>query len=258
MRGISRHVVRFVDYDGALYALKELPRALAEREYRLLRELADEEMPVVEVVGVVTERGESLEAVLITRHLEYSLPYRALFARGAPRELRATAARRARRAARAAAPRRASSGATARSRTRSSAATRASSPPTSSTPRPASCTRALRTASASTTSMIAEENVAGELLDVEAELRDREGELDPLETATSSCARYERLWNELTREEVFRADERYQIDERLRRLNELGFDVEEIELDRGRGRLPAAARTRTSSSRATTAGGCAR
>ncbi|HEY2937876.1 MAG TPA: hypothetical protein VGJ25_14835, partial [Gaiellaceae bacterium] len=30
-RGISRHVVRFVDYDGRLYALKELPQRLAER-----------------------------------------------------------------------------------------------------------------------------------------------------------------------------------------------------------------------------------
>src|SRR6187402_3269667 len=30
-RGISRHVVRFVEYDGALYALKELPAPLACR-----------------------------------------------------------------------------------------------------------------------------------------------------------------------------------------------------------------------------------
>ena len=39
--GIGRHVVRFVEYDGALYALKELPAALAAREYRLLRELGE-------------------------------------------------------------------------------------------------------------------------------------------------------------------------------------------------------------------------
>ena len=38
-RGISRHVVRFVAYGEAIYALKELPRQLAEREYRLLAEL---------------------------------------------------------------------------------------------------------------------------------------------------------------------------------------------------------------------------
>ncbi len=42
--------------------------------------------------------------------------------------------------------------------------------------------------------------------------------------------RYEALWSELTREDVFGPDETYRIDERLRRLNELGFDVEEVKL----------------------------
>ena len=51
-------------------------------------------------------------------------------------------------------------------------------------------------------------------------------------------------------------DERYRIDERLHRLNELGFDVEELELVAGDGRLPAAGCTRASSSPATTGGGC--
>ncbi|MGH3131047.1 MAG: lipopolysaccharide kinase InaA family protein, partial [Gaiellaceae bacterium] len=84
VRGISRHVVRFVNYDGVIYALKELPERLAKREYRLLRRLAAESIPVVDVVGVV-RRGGDLDAVLITRHLEYSLPYRALFSgRGIP------------------------------------------------------------------------------------------------------------------------------------------------------------------------------
>ena len=45
-------------------------------------------MPVVEAVGVVTERGDDLEAVLITRHLDYSLPFRTLFARGGVPDLR--------------------------------------------------------------------------------------------------------------------------------------------------------------------------
>jgi Lipopolysaccharide kinase (Kdo/WaaP) family len=83
VRGISRHVVRFVNYDGRLYALKQLARWPAEREYSLLRRLAAESVPVVPVVGVVTERGsdgaDELDAVLITEHLQYSLPYRALF-----------------------------------------------------------------------------------------------------------------------------------------------------------------------------------
>ena len=80
--------------------------------------------------------------------------------------------------------------------------------------------------------MIAEENVAGELADVEAELG-REGELAPEETAAELVARYESLWNELTREESFGDDTRFKIDDRLHRLNELGFDVDELELVAG-------------------------
>ena len=92
VRGIHRHVVRFVEYDGThgpkIYAVKELPAPVARREYDLLRRLAAEEMPVVEAVGVVTERGEGLECALITRHLDYSLPFRTLFARGSVPDLR--------------------------------------------------------------------------------------------------------------------------------------------------------------------------
>ena len=85
IRGISRHVVRFVEYDGALYALKELPERPARREWTLLRRLEGQSLPVVEAVGIVTGRANDLDAVLITRHLEFSLPYRALFsARGIP------------------------------------------------------------------------------------------------------------------------------------------------------------------------------
>src|SRR5215218_8426169 len=61
-RGLSRHVVRFVAEAGVVYALKELDERLARREYKLLRRLAE------------------LGAVLVTRFLEHSSPYRALFA----------------------------------------------------------------------------------------------------------------------------------------------------------------------------------
>ena len=54
-RGIGRHIVRFVSLDGSLFALKELPDALAWREYRLLTALEEEQVPAVEVVGVETE-----------------------------------------------------------------------------------------------------------------------------------------------------------------------------------------------------------
>ncbi|HSC90279.1 MAG TPA: DUF4032 domain-containing protein [Gaiellaceae bacterium] len=230
VRGISRHVVRFVEYDGAIYALKELPAHLARREYGLLRRLGAEGMPVVEAVGVVSDRGPDLEAVLITRHLDYSLPYRALFSSGRITDLRTkllgslaellvrlhlagffwgdcslsnTLFRR---------------DAGALSAYLVDAETGELHP---------SLTDGQRAHDLA----LAEENIAGELLDVEA-WRGLPDGIEPFEVAAGVRGSYEALWFELTREETFAGDERHVIDERLHRLNELGFDVEEIELER--------------------------
>ena len=84
-RGISRHVVRFVNLEGRVIAVKEIGEPVAYREYELLRDLARKDAPSVHPTAVVTGRkdknGEELNAVLITEHLEFSLPYRALFSR---------------------------------------------------------------------------------------------------------------------------------------------------------------------------------
>ena len=76
---------------------------------------------------------------------------------------------------------------------------------------------------------IAEANLAGELLDVEASGL-LPADTDPLETAADVRRRYEALWSELTREELIGLDERHRIHERLDRLHELGYDTEELEL----------------------------
>src|SRR5262249_1801511 len=69
-RGLSRHVVRFVRVDGAVYAVKETPERIAQREYDLLRGLERLDAPSVEAVAIVADRaddaGEPLESVLIT------------------------------------------------------------------------------------------------------------------------------------------------------------------------------------------------
>jgi Domain of unknown function (DUF4032)/Lipopolysaccharide kinase (Kdo/WaaP) family len=241
-RGISRHVVRFVDYDGSLYALKELPTRLAEREYRLLRELAAASVPVVEVVGVVSERGiaagapESgeLGAVLITRHLEFSLPYRTLFTVRGVNDLH----NRLLDALVELLVRLHLAGffwgdcslsnALFRRDAGSLAAYLVDAETGELHPSLSDGQRAYDLA-------IAEEHTAGELLDVMAAVAEEgdpggTGIDDPLAMAAKLRPRYERLWGELTRDEVFGPDESYRIDERLRRLNELGFDVEEIEL----------------------------
>ena len=82
-KGVSRHVVRFVSDGERVYALKEMPGDDAQREYAMLRSLAAEHLPAVEALGLVTGRetpdGQQLAAVLVTRYLDYSLPFRYLF-----------------------------------------------------------------------------------------------------------------------------------------------------------------------------------
>ena len=85
-RGISRHVVRLVRaneaLDSEIYAVKETVSEFANREYRLLRELASLGAPSVDPIAVVEGRedaqGEELPPALATRFLPFSLPYRVL------------------------------------------------------------------------------------------------------------------------------------------------------------------------------------
>ena len=93
-----------------------------------------------------------------------------------------------------------------------------------------SCTASCPTASARYDLDIAQTNIVGELLDVDAEVG-LPPDLDPDETAEEIVRRYTALWHELTREETFGPDERFKLDERLHSLNDLGFDVEEIQLE---------------------------
>ena len=85
-RGISRHVVRFIRVGTSVYAAKEVIEHLALHEYRLLHDLMRIGTPAVEPSGVVTQRQDSegapLDPILITRHLQFSLPYRSLFSSG--------------------------------------------------------------------------------------------------------------------------------------------------------------------------------
>jgi hypothetical protein len=233
--GIHRHVVRFVEYDGRLYALKQMPARLAQREYRLLREMAEEQLPVVGSVGVVSRAG-GLEDVLITRYLDYSLPYRALFIHRRSDQPEATRARtltdrlldalavllvRLHLAG-------FSWGDCSLSNTlfrRDAGALAAYVVDMETGERHPKLTAGQR----HTDLEITQENVAGGLLDLQAQLG-LLAEPDPLETAEDLLRRYENLWEELTSEEVLAPGERHRVESRLRRLNELGFDVDELQL----------------------------
>jgi hypothetical protein len=84
-RGPSRHLVRFVELEGRVYALKEIDDDLARREYTMLRDMVAAELPVVEPVGTVTGRvdadDEPMAGILVTRYLDFALPYSYLLAR---------------------------------------------------------------------------------------------------------------------------------------------------------------------------------
>lgn len=85
-RGISRHIVRLVraseSPDSEIYAVKETVAEFAHREYEALRELSARGAPSVAQVAVVdgrsTHDGEELPCAIVTRFLPYSLPYRVI------------------------------------------------------------------------------------------------------------------------------------------------------------------------------------
>ena len=224
-RGIGRHVVRFVGYNGNFYALKELPHSIAHREYRLLRALNQEGLPAVEAVGIV--HRPMLEDVLLTRYLEWSLPYRLVLARKPVADLRvglldALAELFVRLHAAGF-----YWGDCSLSNTlfrRDAGALVAHLVDLETGERHDELSDGLRNYDL----QIAQDNIAGELLDLEAEVG--EGLGDPEETAADVRRRYDRLWAELTAEEEFEVTDASRLPERLRRLNERGFDVDEFEL----------------------------
>jgi len=70
-------------------------------------------------------------------------------------------------------------------------------------------------------------NIAGELMDLEAAGFLTEA-ADPIVVSESIVERYRSLWRELTERERFERGDRWRVDQRIRRLNELGFDVDEL------------------------------
>ncbi|WP_433497548.1 DUF4032 domain-containing protein [Sphaerimonospora sp. CA-214678] len=236
-RGISRHVVRFARLSGRVYAIKEISERYAKREYRLLWDLARHDAPSVEPVAVVTGRtaadGSALDSALITRHLQFSLPYRAVLS-GTVRpdtltrlldalvvllvrlhltgfywgdcSLSNTLFRR-------------DAGAFAAYLV--DAETGELHPAISEGQR----THDIE---------VAHVNIYGEMLDLEA------GGLlhptiDPLTFADQLVERYERLWAELTQDEIIDEVDWHRVDQRIRRLNSLGFDVAEMMVRRKAG-----------------------
>jgi hypothetical protein len=227
--GISRHVVRFVRFQDRVYALKATGVTAAHKEYRILRSMRDDHLPVVDPVGVVSDAPNEGDAVLITRYLDYSLPYWYLLGRGDP-----SLADRLMDAAVVLLVRLHLEGVFWGDCSlsnilwrRDAGAMMAYLVDAETTERNARIGDRMRNWDLD----IAVENVAGGLLELQASGRISD-EIEPLGIAESLKARYEELWNELTRVEEFDLDERWRIEQRVRRINELGFDVDELSINR--------------------------
>jgi hypothetical protein len=229
-RGISRHVVRFVRLGGAVYAVKEVGEAVARREYGLLRQLERRDIPAVEAVGVVTgredESGQPLDSALLTRHLQFSLPYRALFSS----TLRPDTARRLLDALAALLVRLHTAGFYWGDCSFSNTLFRRDAGAFAAYLVDAETGDLHPTLSGGQRSYdldLARTNIAGELLDLQSGGLLHES-IDPVATSDEVVQRYQDLWEELLGPETFDTGERYRIDNRIRRLNDLGFDVAEL------------------------------
>jgi hypothetical protein len=228
-RGISRHVVRFVATGGHVFALKEISERLARHEYALLGEFQEEGLPTVAVLGICVDRPDDQEAILVTRYLEYSMSYRWLFstprAAHSAEQLLDTMVELLVRLHLAGV----FWGDCSLSNTlfRPDAGALAAYLVDAET---AERHRVLSTGQRHYDVDLARERVGAELLDLQfGDLLPPE--IDPVEVSEGLPARYEALWDEVTHEQVFSVDEQqWRIAERLQRLNDLGFDVGEVEL----------------------------
>ena len=230
--GPSRHLVRFVEADGRLWALKELPHRIALKEYAILRELERRSLSAVRAAGVVVQPVEDT-AILVTEYLEGSWQYRRLFMR-VPTTMR-------------------------RHRERLFDAVAAllvdlhrngmywgdCSLANTLFMRDGQLLQAWmvdgETAAFHPTLTdgqrqldldILLENVFGGLLDVAARLEEPPEVFDQLlAEAEGVVSRYKVLWDVLHEEPIIGLQDRFQVEARLRRLNELGFAVDEVRLE---------------------------
>jgi hypothetical protein len=227
--GVSRHVVRFVRYDDRVYALKETSEEAARAEYDMLRTLQETHLPTVAPVGVAVGAGAAGGATLITRYLDFSLPYWYLLGRDEPAGL----ANLLLDAAVVLLVRlhldNVFWGDCSLSNTlfrRDAGALMAYLVDAETSEQTASISDRMREHDIE----IAQENVVGGLLDLQAQGRVPD-DVDPFAVAHQLGHGYEQLWGELTRTETYGPDERWRIDQRIRHINDLGFDVEELTID---------------------------
>ena len=240
-KGISRHEVRFLAYEQGIYVVKELPTRAAQQDYRVLRALESCEVSTAIPVGIVEQRhhdpGAERSAALITRYVSHSFSCRELlqgpgFGNHRGRMLDAFAMLLVQLHL---------AGCFWGDCSLNNVLYRydAEAIETIMIDAETALIRdELSRGQREEDLAIMEMNVAGDLADLAAS---QGAALDTVDFAMGGeiSERYRRLWRELTDELTIGPDEHYKITERVNRLNELGFDVDEVDLLRtpGGGRL---------------------
>ena len=230
-KGLSRHIVRFAHLSGHVIAIKETLPELARREYDMLRNLAKLDVPCVEAFAIINNRldasGEPLPAVLVTRHLKFSLPYRAMWSQG----LRAETATRLVDALALLLVRLHIAGffwgdvSLSNTLFRRDAGAFAAYLVDAETGH--LYDSGLSNGQRENDLEIARVNIAGELMDLIASGNAAPG-VDAAATSERIMRKYRELWGELTGVETFTDNEKWKINRRIERLNKLGFDIDEM------------------------------
>ena len=229
-KGLSRHTVRFAHLNDHVIAIKETLFELAKREYDMLRKLEKLDIPCVEAFAIINNRedadGNPLPAVLITRHLKFSLPYRAMWSQG----LREQTANRLVDALALLLVRLHLTGFFWGDVSLSNTLFRRDAGQFAAYLVDAETGHLYETRLSNgqreNDLEIGRVNIAGELMDLIAS--GKATDIDPAIVSQRIVDKYHELWKELTQVETFDSSERWKISRRVQRLNELGFDIQEL------------------------------
>jgi hypothetical protein len=230
--GIHRHPVVFVAYDEGVFVIKELPLRLAVNEYHVFRALEERTTRSAEPVGLV-ERSwvdplDEQSAAVITRYVEHTFPYRHLvsgpgFGPRRDQMLDAVAGLLVEIHL---------SGCFWGDCSLSNLLYRYDAEAIESVMIDAETSRLYERLSDGQRAEdleIMRLNLAGEMADIAA-MTGEEIDRADLGLGEDVESRYRALWAELTEELVITRDESYRIRERIGRLNQLGFAVDDVHL----------------------------
>jgi Domain of unknown function (DUF4032)/Lipopolysaccharide kinase (Kdo/WaaP) family len=228
--GPSRHLVKFVEADDLLWAVKDMPARIAVKEYDVLRRLEEMDLPAVRPAGLVLQ-PEFDTAILVTRYLEGSWQYRRLFMRLPPDQPKHRARLLDAMAGLLVELHRhgvfwgdCSLANTLFSRDGQVLQAWLVDAETS------EVHPALSRGQRQHDLDIMVENVAMGMVDLAERLERSELEDVLIEEAEHTRDRYETLWQALHAEPVFEFTDRYRVEGTIRRLNSLGFAVDEVSL----------------------------